>query len=50
MAEAGRNGMLMRQWSTLPASSTADPTLQPNQKRSLTTVPDGLSNTLLVAE
>jgi prepilin-type N-terminal cleavage/methylation domain-containing protein len=50
MAEAGRNGILMRQWATLPASSTADPTLQPNQKRSLTAVPDGLSNTLLVGE
>jgi prepilin-type N-terminal cleavage/methylation domain-containing protein len=50
MAEAGKNGMLVRQWSTLPASTTADPNLAPNQKRSLTAVPDGLSNTLLVAE
>src|SRR4029453_354194 len=50
MAEAGKNGMLMRQWSTLPASSTADPTLPPNQTRKLTDVPDRLSNTLLVGE
>lgn len=50
MAEAGRNGMLVRQWSTLPASTTADPNLQPNQRRTMNDVPDGLSNTLLVAE
>ncbi len=50
MAEAGRNGMLVRQWSALPAAATADPTLQPNQKRTIADVTDGLSNTLLVAE
>ena len=50
MAEVGRNGMLMRQWVTLPASSTPDPTLPPNQHRTMTSVTDGLSNTLLVGE
>ena len=50
MADAGRDGMLMRQWSALPAAATADPTLAPNQKRTMTSVADGLSNTILVAE
>jgi hypothetical protein len=50
MGEAGLNGMVMRQWATLPASPTADPTLPPNQTRTMTSVSDGLSNTILVGE
>jgi type II secretory pathway pseudopilin PulG len=50
MNEAGKSGMLMRQWATLPAAATADPTLMPDQKRTIASVTDGLSNTILVGE
>jgi prepilin-type N-terminal cleavage/methylation domain-containing protein len=48
MAEAGRDGMLVRQWSSLPQPAGT----LPNQKRTMNEVVsgDGLSNTLLVAE
>jgi prepilin-type N-terminal cleavage/methylation domain-containing protein len=46
MAGAGREGMLVRQWVTLPQPIGTPP----NQKRTMTDVGDGLSNTLLVAE
>ena len=46
LADAGANGMLVRQWATLPQpAGTA-----PNQKRTLTDVGDGLSNTVLAGD
>ena len=46
MGDAGKQGMLMRQWSTLPQpAGTAA-----NQKRTFTSVSDGLSNTILAGD
>lgn len=46
MADAGRQGMLVRQWSslTMPAGTA------PDQKRTMTDVSDGLSNTVLAGD
>ena len=50
MAGAGKEGALVRQWAALPAAATADPGLRPDQKRTLTDITDGTSNTLLAGE
>jgi len=49
MTEAGLNGMLMRTWSVLPVPVGTDVT-RGNQRRTMTSVTDGLSNTLMVGE
>jgi prepilin-type N-terminal cleavage/methylation domain-containing protein len=46
MATVGRQGMLVRQWSTLPQPAGTIP----DQNRKMTDVSDGLSNTLMVGE
>ena len=49
LSDAGLNGMLMRTWSVIPVPAGTDVT-RGNQRRTMTSVTDGLSNTLLVAE
>jgi prepilin-type N-terminal cleavage/methylation domain-containing protein/prepilin-type processing-associated H-X9-DG protein len=46
MGDAGKQGMMVRQWSTLPMAAGTLPT----QKRTMTDVSDGLSNTILAGD
>jgi prepilin-type N-terminal cleavage/methylation domain-containing protein/prepilin-type processing-associated H-X9-DG protein len=46
MNSIGQQGMLVRQWTTLPSPAGTPP----NQKRTMTDVTDGLSNTLLAGD
>jgi prepilin-type N-terminal cleavage/methylation domain-containing protein/prepilin-type processing-associated H-X9-DG protein len=51
MDDEGRQGMFVRQWKLIPTPSPAKPVNAPvEQRRKLTDVSDGLSNTLMVAE
>jgi len=53
--DEGRQGMLIRQWKINPVAPSTTPTTKPSttpieQKQKLTSVSDGLSNTIMVGE
>jgi len=48
MAEEGRQGMMIRQWKSPSTAKPIDATVE--QKRTMTDVSDGLSNTIFVGE